>query len=208
MFPEARYLQNPKWGFPHQGDGRRTSPSILLVVHSTYILPTDTSLPTALEEVMAASAATDREVSFTFCNDRDGTCVQSLDPVRQAPWTNGILRNPNTRIATVEAIEHSGLNPNEHCFMTVENVANESLGRPITEAQIRTLAAQAAWGSIQSGLPVTRETVLGHRDFDSTDKHDCPTAGDLEALLAKVISQAHSLLDARVAGLPLTVTDA
>lgn len=191
-FPGATAWPSAKWGFPHASP-RQVAPTILMVVHITRIHPDDPPLLAAVEEA-ATCADDEREVSFTFVNDRDGSTVQCLDPVWQAPWTNGRLASPNLTVASIADIVAGAANANERCFMTVENVGNEALGLPITEAQIRTLAAQAAWGSRLAGLPVDATTVLGHADFDTEAKRLCPTGGDLRALLARVVSLANERL--------------
>ena len=193
VFPGASIRPSAKWGFP-RGSSRTVAPTILLVVHITRIQADGPPLLEAVEEA-GACESDDREVSFTFVNDRGGGTVQCLDPLRQAPWTNGRLALANLSIPTIADIVAEGRNANERCLMTVENVGNEALGLPITEAQIRTIAAQAAWGSRLSGLPINETTVIGHADLDAQTKHLCPTGGNLRALLARIIILANEIID-------------
>lgn len=182
------------WGYP-KGGSRRIRPTILLVVHITD----NHNLMDAAHE--AAYVASNDHSSWTFCNNRDGTRLQLLDPVTQTPWTNGDGNAPNMALSTVAHVfDGNPYNANEFCFMTAENVGSEAVGAPITAAQVEALAQEAAWGATLYeqvygvAIPITRETVLGHRDFNSVTRHGCPTAGDLEALLGRIISRANEIL--------------
>jgi hypothetical protein len=173
------------WGYPNVHSGRRLSPSVLLVVHITG----NSNLPSALGEAQYSNRD-GSGASFSFVTNRDGSILQCLEPVTQTPWTNGDINQPNTAIPTVKAMVGSPYNPNEFCLATCENVGYEPSGHPITAAQIATLGRLAKWLSALSGLPVNRNTVLGHRDINSVTRHGCPTAGDLDALIGKIIVAA------------------
>jgi hypothetical protein len=108
--------------------------------------------------------------------------------------------SPNTSLTTVKAMVGSNYNANEFCFMTCENVGYEP-GSPITAAQKETLAQLAAWGHKISGLPINRNTVIGHRDINNVTRHGCPTAGDLEKFLDGIIARAKEIV-----GIPDTST--
>jgi hypothetical protein len=130
--------------------------------------------------------------SFTFVTNRDGSIVQCLDPVSQTPWTNGDVNQPSARVQRIMSA-HPGHNFNEFCFMTCENVAY--LDRdPINAKQQETLAQLVAWGSKVSGLPINRDTVLGHRDINSVTRHNCPTTGDLDKFLGGIIARAKAIV--------------
>lgn len=178
------------WGYPLHGP-RRIKPSVLLVVHITG----NSKLPNALAEA-TYSNRDGSGASFTFVTNRDGSIVQCLQPETQTPWTNGDINQPNTAIPTVKAMVGSPYNPNEFCFMTCENVGYEP-GNPITTAQRQTLGELLAWGSKLSGLPINRSTVLGHRDINNVTRHNCPTSGNLEALLGDVIARGLAVLESQ-----------
>ncbi len=174
------------YGYPYRGSPRRKRPSVLAVVHITG----NSSLPSALGEA-TYSARDGSGASFTFAINRNGTVVQCLHPETQTPWTNGDLTNPISPVT--QAMVGSMYNANEYCFLTVENVGYNP-GSPITGEQVEALAKLIAWASKIAGLPVNRSTVLGHREFNSASRWNCPTPGDLEVFLGTIISKANELL--------------
>lgn len=188
LFPgnSAVYLHG-NYGYPYRGNPRRIKPTVLLVAHITG----NSRMPSALAEAQY-SAREGSAASFTFVTNRNGTVVQCLHPETQTPWTNGDLNNPMT--AVTRAMVGKPYNANEYCFMTVENVGFDP-GYPVTDAQIETLAQLAAWGSKVSGLAVNRLTVLGHRDFNSVTRWNCPTPGDLNTFLTRIINRANAILN-------------
>jgi hypothetical protein len=141
---------------------------------------------------MQYSARAGSGASFTFAVNRNGTVVQGLHPETQTPWTNGDLNKPLSPVT--QAMVGSTYNANEFCFMTAENVGYNP-GYPITAAQIDALAKLAAWGSKIANLPVNRNTVLGHREFNSVGRYNCPTPGDLNAFLNQIIAKANAILN-------------
>lgn len=186
-FPGAVEYPVRWWGFPTVHAARRIKPVVLLVVHETG----NSNLPSALGEA-TYSNRDGSGASFTFCNNRDGTPVQCLDPVTQVPWTNGDVKSPTPRVKALMD-KYPGYNFNELCFMTAENVAY--LDRdPITAKQKETLAQEAAWGSKISGIPVNRDTVLGHRNINTETRWNCPVPGDLGAFLDGIIARANEIL--------------
>lgn len=182
----ATYLHG-NYGYPYRGSARRIKPTVLLVVHITG----NSSLPSAMAEAQY-SARSGSGASFTFVTNRNGTVVQCLHPETQAPWTNGDLNNPLSSVT--QAMVGKPYNANEYCFMTAENVGFNP-GYPITAAQIDALAKLAAWGSKVSGIPVNRSTILGHRQFNSVSRWNCPTPGDLLAFIDQIITKANAILN-------------
>lgn len=140
---------------------------------------------------MQYSARSGSGASFTFAVNRNGTVVQGLHPETQTPWTNGDLNQPIHPVT--QAMVGSPFNANEFCFMTAENVGYNP-GSPITDQQIEADARLAAWGSRISGLPVNRDTVLGHRYFNSVGRWNCPTPGDIAVFLDRIIARANEIL--------------
>lgn len=186
-FPGAVQYPVRWWGFPTVRAPRRIKPTVLMVVHQTG----NQRLPSAIGEA-TYSNRDGSGASFTFANNRDGTLVQCLDPVTQTPWTNGDLKEPSARVKRIIGTR-TGYSFNEFCFMTVESVAYLN-SAPITAAQIKTLAKLAAWGHELTGLPINRDTILGHRDINSVDRWNCPTTGDLDKFLQDIIDQANEIV--------------
>jgi len=186
-FPSAIQFPVQWWGYPLHGK-RRIKPTIALVVHITG----NSGLPPAINEAKYSNRA-GSGASFTFVTNRDGSIVQCLDPDTQTPWTNGDIKSPNTTIPTVKAMVGSNYNPNEFCYATCENVGYEPT-YPLTNGQVATLVRLAAWASQQTGLPINRSTVLGHRDINSVTRYNCPTRWNLDALLGRIIDGANAIL--------------
>lgn len=188
-FPGATQFPVRWWGFPTVRAPRRIKPTILLVVHITG----NSRLPSALGEAQYSNRD-GSGASFTFVTDRDGSIVQCLDPETETPWTNGDINRPNTSIPTVKAMVGSRYSPNEFCFATCENVGYEPNGHPITDKQKATLARLVAWASEKSGLPINRNTVIGHKDINSVTRSNCPTSGDIDKFLAGIIADAKAIV--------------
>lgn len=192
-FPGATQFPVRWWGFPTIHAPRRVKPTILLVCHQTG----NGRLPSAEGEA-AFSNRDGSSASFTFVTNRDGSVVQCLDPVTQVAWTNGDVNQPNLSLPTVKAAVASGKSVNEWCFATAENVAYDvrpERRAPITDAQKETLAQIAAWGSKITGLPINRNTVIGHADINSVTREHCPTAGDLDRFLGGIIERAKEIAE-------------
>jgi hypothetical protein len=166
---------------------RSIKPTVLIVIHETG----NKNLPSAMAEAQYSNRD-GSGASFTFVTNRDGNIVQCLDPVTQTPWTNGDLNQPSARVQRILS-QHPGHNFNEFCFMTCENVAylNDA---PITSKQKETLAQLVAWGHKVSGLPINRDTVLGHRDINSVTRWNCPVPGDLDKFLNGIIARAKEIV--------------
>lgn len=194
-FPGATQYPVRWFGYPVSGSPRSIKPTVLLVIHITG----NSNLPSAIGEA-TYSNRDGSGASFTFVTNRDGSIVQCLQPETQTPWTNGDIMSPNTAIPTVKAMVGSAHNPNEFCFMTCENVGYEPSGNGITAAQKETLARLAAWGSKISGLPINRNTVLGHKDINSVTRANCPTSGDINTFIGGIVTRANQILG----GLPDT----
>ncbi len=192
-FPGATQFPVRWWGFPTIHAPRRVEPTILLVVHQTG----NSRLPPALGEAQFSNRD-GSGASFTFVNDRDGKTVQCLDPVTQVAWTNGDVNQPNLSLPTVKAAVASGKSVNEWCFATAENVAYDvspERRAPITDEQKETLAQIAAWGHKITGLPINRNTVIGHADINSVTREHCPTSGDLDKFLGGIITRAKEIAE-------------
>lgn len=159
-FPGAIQRPTPYFGYPNVSSPRRIEPTILGVIHCTdgYSVPK----PGATK-------------SWTFSVDRSGTVYQFLDPVTQTPWTNGDIKNPDTSNPLVAAMVGSKYNPNEFCFLTIENVAYVSGGQRLTQAQLDADRAILRWGAKLSGLPMDRKHVIGHYQVNGSTRVNCPT---------------------------------
>lgn len=166
---------------------RLVKPFILAAIHITG----NSQLPSAMQEAQYANRY-GSNASFTFVTNRNGSVVQCLHPEWQVPWTNGSWGNPNWSLWTVQKAVREGYGANDSTFLTIENVGYP-WGYPITSQQIEACARIIAWGSKVSGIGINRATVLGHRDYNSINKYFCPTNGNLNDLLNKIITRANQL---------------
>jgi len=166
---------------------RRVKPFILAAIHITG----NSALPSAMQEAVYSNRW-GSGASFTFCVNRNGTYVQCLHPETQVPFTNGNWMNSNWNLSTVRRAITQGYGTNDATFLTIENVGFE-WAYPLSSTQIETCAKIVAYGSKISGIPISRETVLGHRDYNSVDRYYCPTGGNLDNLLSLIINRANQL---------------
>ncbi len=160
VFPGAILRPTTYYGYPTVSAGRRIKPTILAVIHGTdgFGIPSPSSTK-----------------SWTFSVTRDGTIYQFMDPVIAAPWTNGDIKSPDTSNPLVAAMVGSRYNPNEYCFLTIENVCYISGGQRLTQAQLDADRAILRWGAKLSGLPMDRRHVIGHYQINGETRVNCPT---------------------------------
>ena len=177
VYPGANYFQSPNWGYPYTRNPRRIKPTILAVIHIA-------------DSMSSAESQTrwgfDHFKSWTFMLDRDGGPVQSLDPTTQTPWTNGDVNGPDTSNPNIAAMDLGKYNFNEYCFLTIENVGLP-FSDPVNAAQIATIRGILAWGTRLSGIPATRDTVIGHYQINSATRVNCPAIPAQRAALFDAI---------------------
>jgi len=182
IYPGSNYFQSPNWGYPYTRNPRRVKPQILAVIHIAD------SMSSAESQTRWGFTA---NKSWTFMLDRDGGAVQSLDPLTQTPWTNGDLRSPDRSNPIIAGWDYAQYNINEACLITIENVGLP-FSDPITPQQIATIRGILAWGSGLSGIPISRDTVIGHYQINSETRVNCPAvpagrAALFDALLTDTI---------------------
>lgn len=185
VFPGAKLVQT-------NGFFARPSPDpnlVWSVVHTTAALAS-----AELEASRRKDAASTKMVTATFFVNRDGSVVQLLaDPARMAPWTNGVWEQPDFTNRRLAACYQAGVNPNLRSLITVENVSLEP-GYPITEAQEAATARLIAHYHARLGVPVTRETVIGHYQITSINRPNCPARD--KTVLDRIVALAQSGGDA------------
>lgn len=167
---------------------RRVKPYILAAIHITD----NSALMSAMNEAIYSNRV-GSGASFTFVNNRNGTTVQCLHPEYQIPFTNGAWRYPNRNLTTVNYSLSHGVGANDATFMTIENVGYEANGYGLSAAQIEKCAQMCAYYSKRTGIAINRNTVLGHRDYDSINRRYCPTRYNLDTLLGKIITRANQI---------------
>lgn len=177
VFPGAQLVQT-------DGFFARAKPSpqeAFSVVHITA------SLRSAENEVRGRQIAAGG-VTATFFVDPDGAPWQQLgNPLLMAPWTNGVLNRPDLTNPRIADVVRDQVNPNLRTLVSIENVGLEP-GNPITAAQERTAARIIAYYHARAGVPISRETVIGHYQIDSVNRPNCPSTN--KAILNRIVAAA------------------
>lgn len=112
----------------------------------------------------------DRGSSAHFWVSRAGL-VEQYRPLGDTCWANGIVDEPDLTNAAVTAIVTEPVNPNR------VSVAIEHEGKPgDTFPLVQVLASRRlhAWLAQQYTIPLNRARVLGHYQFDSVTRANCP----------------------------------
>lgn len=185
VFPGAKLVQLFEWGYP-QGVTRAipSASQAFSVVHITG----NSRLPTAEGETSWRLNDPDNQNSATFFVNRDGSIVQALgNPLRMAPWSNGDTNQPDMTNARIAACIKAGVNPNMRTIVSIECVGYEP-GYSITTAQKKACAAIIAYYHKQAGVPVNRETVIGHYQINSVNRPNCP--GKDKSILDEIVAYA------------------
>lgn len=112
--------------------------------------------------------------SSTLVVDRDGKTYQCVSS-KNAPWTNGAVRNPNLAMGYVQEMRRRGGNFNNGSI-TIETVATPST--PPTEAQYKTLEAWTKYFTHPDVYGKSIKKIRGflgrHADIDSVNRSYCP----------------------------------
>jgi hypothetical protein len=197
VFSGAKLIQLVEWGYPA---GRLRTPIDPSKAFSTIHI---TAIPDATAEDEAGWRLRDPgwQNSATFFLNRDGSAVQCLgDPARMDPWANGDMQAPDTSNRRIADLVRSGLNANQRTFVAIENVGNEFPwkrangttvpgGFPITAEQEATCARIICHYHSKYGVPITRETVVGHYQLNSVSRKSCPSAD--KSILDRIVALAN-----------------
>lgn len=191
-------LTNGAYGFPRRGARRRVAPVILGVAHIT-----GNSRTAAYEDPLAGAAA---ERAYANRKDspgpsahlyigRDGRGYRAIDWRAYAAWSNGDVNRPdrtNPGIVRGRALRARGYNFNEACGVEAELVGYGT-SMPVTPAQRDAFAEELARAARHFGLPINRETVVGHYAINGVDRQNCPVrpAGH-NAFLDDLVARARS----------------
>lgn len=196
IFPGAIYKQLAQWGFPTHA--LRTPPppgKAFSVIHWTA------ALTTAEAEVDRRSDGNLDRNNATFWVNRGGSVVQALgDPLGMAPWTNGDMQVPDVSNLRIATLVNEGLNANFRSLVTIENTG--TYGYEITPEQEDTNAAIIAYYHAKAGLPISRDTVIGHYQINSINRPHCP--GTDKAVIDRIVSKAQGEDAMKLLGTPIT----
>jgi len=107
------------------------------------------------------------KVSSHFGVGKNGAIHQYVE-LENSAWANGSVNNPNWPLLI------SGVNPN---YYTVSIEHEGESGDVMPEAQYQATLALHQWLIATLGIPVTRDTIIGHYRIDSVNRARCPGTG-------------------------------
>ena len=111
------------------------------------------------------------KVAPNYCVLRNGVITQYVDE-DDAAWTQGVVNTPNLTIPWIaHLIAARGLNPNLLCI-SIEQEGKPNL--PLTEAQYQSTLWLHRDIIRRHGMLPDRNHIVGHCDFNSVDKANCP----------------------------------
>ncbi|MBC2723321.1 N-acetylmuramoyl-L-alanine amidase [Desulfosporosinus sp.] len=103
-------------------------------------------------------------------------------------WANGAVNKPDWPLYT-------GVNPN---YYTVSIEHEGYTGDVMPEAQYQATLALHRWLIELLGIPVTRDTIIGHYRIDSVNKANCPGSGFPWERLFRDLEGGEDVLDVAV----------
>lgn len=106
-------------------------------------------------------------VSSHFGVGKDGAIHQYVD-LNYPAWANGVVNKPDWSLLV------PGVNPN---YYTISIEHEGKSGDIMPEAQYHATLALHRWLIGTLGIPVTRDTIIGHYRIDSVNKSNCPGSG-------------------------------
>lgn len=101
--------------------------------------------------------------------------VYSLVPLREPAWAQGAVREPDRANPIVQQTVDAGVNPNLRSY-SIECVGFSSYGKggSLTVPQALALQRVTAYLCWRSHLSCDRTHVLGHYQWDSVSRFNCP----------------------------------
>ncbi|HBV87213.1 MAG TPA: N-acetylmuramoyl-L-alanine amidase [Desulfosporosinus sp.] len=107
------------------------------------------------------------KVSSHFGVGKNGAIHQYVK-LENSAWANGSVNKPNWPLLI------SGVNPN---YYTVSIEHEGKSGDVMPEVQYQATLALHRWLIATLGIPVTRDTIIGHNRIDSVNRSRCPGTG-------------------------------
>jgi N-acetyl-anhydromuramyl-L-alanine amidase AmpD len=133
-----------------------------------------------LESTLSWLTAPISEASAHFVIARDGTIYQ-LVPTDQAAWAQGGVCNPDLANPIVEQTVTSKVNPNLRSY-SIECVgySGHGLAGSLTQNQAASLQRVTALLCFKAGISADRTHILGHYQWDSCTRPNCPGFASVE----------------------------
>lgn len=107
--------------------------------------------------------------------------IYNLVPLKEPAWANGIVNNPDRKNPIVQQTVDAGVNPNLRTY-SIECVGHSSYGRggSLTVPQALALQRVTAYLCWRAHLTCDRTHVLGHYQWDSVNRPNCPGFAEWE----------------------------
>lgn len=115
--------------------------------------------------------------------------VFSLVPLREASWAGGRVCNPDRSNPIVAQTVGAGLNPNLVSYsIECVGLSSRGVGGSLTQLQAAALQRVTAYMCWRSTLTADRTHILGHYQWDSCDRPNCPgfSAAEWASWVARV----------------------
>lgn len=116
--------------------------------------------------------------------------IYELVPYTSSAWGNGVLNKPDMSNPLIAAWARNGINPNTRT-VSIEHEGEAS--DTLTEAQIAANNRLTAWLASETGIAISRTTIIGHYQIDSVNKPFCPSFSDEE--WRRLVDGANALLN-------------
>lgn len=187
-------LTNEAFGYPTRGHLRRHTPHIIAVVHQTATTPSNGQAMVLRDQRNGAGYDGN---TATYYVDQNGAAVHAVDGTKYASWCSApqkisYVDATQPSMATVKQHFAQGFNPNECVWDQFECVGTGA--EPWSAAQFEFVASMIAARAKLCGLPINRNTVVPHRDFNTVNRPSDPwPVATREARMATLIARANVL---------------
>lgn len=117
------------------------------------------------------------ESSANFLIELSGKIWCLVDPERGwSAWANGPLNQPDLSNRYIKECSVNKINPNRVCISIEHERSSASMiaGETMPKAQQDASNALVLWLCERFGIPVSRENIVGHWQFDKVNRPYCP----------------------------------
>jgi N-acetyl-anhydromuramyl-L-alanine amidase AmpD len=130
------------------------------------------------------------EVSAHFGVALDGRVWQWVK-VGNAAWANGITNKSDVGVDWLQQALKEGINPN---LLTVSIEHEGYSGQAMPDKQFKATLKLHKFLIAQHNIPIDREHITGHYQYDDVNRHNCPGSGFpfarlMAELSGKIVSQ-------------------
>lgn len=113
------------------------------------------------------------EASAHFGVALDGRVWQWIK-TKDSAWANGITNKSDLGVDWLQKALKAGINPN---LLTVSIEHEGYSGQAMPDKQFQATLKLHKWLIAQYNIPIDREHITGHYQYDNVDRHNCPGSG-------------------------------